>query len=181
VDIKIGILTLGLLAAPIAQADLYFELGYEAGGDELIGTTTGDSISAGGGAKFAAGFQSPVGDDDSASVRLVLGYLTDSVDAYNGDADISTVTFDAMYIFNSGSHRFGIGPTVHINPKYSDNVAGYAPLDIEFDNAVGLMFEYGYKVTPQFEVGARWTNIEYTKNSATLDAGGIGIFLSNGF
>jgi hypothetical protein len=179
--LKTGIFVFGLMSMSVAQADLYLELGVEGGGDTLIGTTSGEDISAGGGVKFAGGFQTRLGEDDSHSIRLVLGYLTDSVDAYNGSADISTVTFDALYLFNSGPHSFGVGPTYHINPEYSDHIDGYAPLKIEFDNALGIMFQYGYKVLPNFEIGARVTNIDYTVNSVTLDAGSFGIYISNGF
>ena len=44
-----------LLFISTAQAELYIELGFNAGGDDLAQTTAGDSVSAGGGIKFAAG------------------------------------------------------------------------------------------------------------------------------
>ncbi len=168
-----------LLAMPLAQADLYVELGAESGSKELIATSNGDNIYSGGGVKVAAGVQNYINYD--TSIRLTLGYLGDSVDATNGHAAINTVTFDALYLVNSGLHTFGIGPTVHMSPSYHDNVSGYTPVDIEFDNAVGLMFQYGYKLVPGIEIGARVTNIEYVNNATTLDASSFGVYLSNGF
>jgi hypothetical protein len=176
---SIAVILVTLLVMPIAQADLYVELGVESGSEELISTTSGDNLYSGGGVKLAAGIQNYINDD--ASIRLTLGYLGDSVDAVNGRAEMDTVTFDALYLINSGPHTFGIGPTYHMNPTYHDNVSGYAPVDIEFDNAVGLIFQYGYKIIPGIEIGARVTNIEYVNNATTLDASSFGVYLSNGF
>jgi hypothetical protein len=168
-----------LLVLPLAQADLYMEIGAESGSRELVSTSSGDNLYSGGGVKFAVGTQNYVSYDNS--VRLTLGYLGDRVDAVNGYADMDTVTFDALYLVNAGAHTFGFGPTVHINPSYHDNVSGYTPVDIEFDNAIGFMFQYGYKLVPGIEIGARVTNIEYNSDATTLDASSFGVYLSNGF
>jgi hypothetical protein len=176
---SIAIILATLLVLPVAQADLYVELGAESGSKELIATTSGDNLYSGGGIKFAAGIQNYINND--ASIRLTLGYLGDSVDAVNGRAEMDSVTFDALYLMNSGPHTFGMGPTFHMNPSYRDNVSGYTPVDIEFDDAVGLMFQYGYKLIPGIEIGARVTSIEYVHNTTTLDASSFGVYLSNGF
>ncbi len=165
----------------VAHADLYVELGAESGGDDIIGTNTGDEISAGGGIKLAIGVQSPVNEENSASLRLTVGYLFDSIDADNGDADIETMTFDAMYLFNSGRHTFGAGVTLHLSPEYSDKIAGLEPLTLEFDDTLGVVFQYGYQLTPGFEIGARITDIDYEVGNNSIDAGSFGIYLSNGF
>lgn len=168
-----------MFGTSVAHADLYMELGVEGGSQELIATSSGDNLYSGGGVKFAVGMQNYV--SPYTSIRLTLGYLGDSVDAINGSAEMDTLTFDALYLMNSGPHTFGIGPTVHMNPSYRDNVSGYTPVNIEFDDAVGVMFQYGYKLVPGFEVGARVTSIEYRNNTATLDADSIGVYISNGF
>jgi hypothetical protein len=177
--ISIALIIPSLLVMPLAQADLYVELGAESGSKELIATTSGDNLYSGGGIKIAAGVQNYINYD--TSIRLTLGYLGDSVNAVNGNATIDTATFDALYLVNSGPHTFGVGPTVHMNPSYHDNVSGYTPIDIEFDNAVGLMFQYGYKLVSGIEIGARVTSIEYVNNATTLDASSFGVYLSNGF
>lgn len=178
---KAGIFVLGLLLTPLAQADLYVELGLEGGGQELVGTSSGDNLYAGGGIKLAAGIQNPVGPAGNASLRLAVGYLSDSVDAVNGHAEMDTFTFDALYMIDSGPHRFGFGPTVHMAPQYRDNVSGYAPVEIEFDNALGFVLQYGLNITPGFEIGARVTSIDYQNETTTLDASSVGVYLSNGF
>lgn len=173
-------LSLAVILTP-ARADLYFELALEGGGDDLAGTNTGEDISAGGGIKFAIGIQNPINEDATAAIRLSVGYLFDSIDAANGDADLDTITFDALYIINSGVHSFGVGGTMHMSPEYSDDVDGFRPLKIEFDDAIGVLLQYGYQVTPAMELGFRFTDIEYEDSPITVDASSFGIFLSNGF
>lgn len=172
---------MAVLTINSAQADLYLEFALESGGDDLIGTDTGDSISAGGGAKFAVGVQNPANEAATAAIRLSVGYLFDSISASNGDADFDTLTFDALYVINSGAHSFGIGGTLHMSPKYSDDVAGFSAEKIEFDDALGILLQYGYNITPNLELGVKLTNLEYEAGPITIDASSFGIYISNGF
>jgi hypothetical protein len=161
-----------------AYAELYYELGFEAGGDELASTTAGESISAGGGFKFAIGIQNRI--NETASYRLVAGYLFDDLDAVDGSAESSALTFDALYMRHIGAHSFGIGGTMHLSPEYSENSV-FGRLDLEFDNAVGLLLQYGYHFSPSLEVGVRLSDLTYKVNNVELDAGSFGLYLSNGF
>lgn len=174
-------LLLTLLLMPSAYADIYLEMALESGGDQLIATNTFDSIDAGGGIKFAIGIQNPINEDGTAAMRLSLGYLFDSIDAYNGNAEFDTLTFDALYIINSGAHSFGIGGTMHMSPEYTDHVVGFQPYEETYDDALGILLQYGYQFLPNVELGLRVTNIEYESGLLTRDAGSIGIFISNGF
>ena len=177
----VTLVLLSCLAIFPVQADFYAEMSLEGGGDDIIGTTSGETISAGGGLKFALGIQNPINDAGSASIRLVLGYLFDSIDAANGDAEIDTLTFDAMYIIHSAAHSFGLGATMHLSPEYSDNIAGFAPLKIEFDDAFGVVFQYGYHFIPGLEIGVRLSDLDYEAGNARIDAGSFGFYISNGF
>jgi hypothetical protein len=94
------------IAAP-ASAELYLEAALEVGGDDLATTTSGDSISAGGGFKGAIGIQNRIAE--TSSLRLAVGYMFDSVDASNGSADISTLTLDAVFAHSVGPHTLGVG------------------------------------------------------------------------
>lgn len=160
-------------------ADLYVEAAFEGGGDVLSETNIGTEVSAGGGVKFSLGIQNPVNAEETASIRLSLGYLFDDIDADNGDADFETFTFDALYAIGSGPHTFGIGGTVHIEPEFTR--VGFQPAHIQYEDAFGVFFQYGYQFTPGFELGARITSIDYESNGVVDDAGSFGIFISNGF
>ena len=170
---------LAMMAANSASAELYLEAGFEGGGDELAFTTIGDSISAGGGIKLAIGVQNPI-VEGASSFRLAVGYMFDSVDAINGSADINTLTLDGLYIVNTGPHAFGVGATMHMGPEYSDNLNGFSKV-IDFDDAVGLMLQYGFRFSRGLEVGVRYTDITYEVNGFELDAGSVGLFISNAF
>lgn len=169
------------LAISPVHADWYMEFGLEGGGEEMVETNLGDSISAGGGIKIAGGIQNYVNDEETASIRLTLGYLFDSITADNGDADFNAVIFDAMYLFHSNGHVFGVGGTMHMSPEATVDIDGLSRLKADFDDAVGVVFQYGYQVNPGFEIGARFNNLEYEINSSTVDASSFGLFMSNGF
>jgi hypothetical protein len=169
-----------LALASTAQAEIYYELGIERGGDTLIGTVSGQDINAGGGVKFALGVQNEVGENGK-SLSLSLGYLFDNIEASDGTAEISTFTFDAIYSIQKDRHRFGIGGSYHIGPTYEDDIAGFSPSKVDFDNALGFILQYSYTVSPGFQIGARLTEMDYEVNGFSLDAGSFGIFLSNGF
>ena len=163
-----------------AYAELYFELDLEGGGDTLIGSTAGQNINVGGGIKFALGVQNVIGENGE-SLSLSLGYLFDNLDAFNGTAEIDVITFDAIYSIQSERHRFGIGGSYHLGPTYEDDVFGFLPLKVDFDDAFGLILQYSYSLYSGFQIGARFTIMDYKVSGLTLDAGSFGIFFSNGF
>jgi hypothetical protein len=174
------VLPILLLLSFNLQAEIYFELDLEGGGDTLIGTTSGQDINVGGGVKFAAGVVNQVGDNGE-SLSLSLGYMFDNIDAINGTAEIDTLTFDAIYSIQRDRHRFGIGASYHMGPTYEDDIFGFSPLKFEFDDALGLILQYGYAAFPGFYIGARFTEMDYEVSGLSLDASSFGIFLSNGF
>ena len=178
---KIHLALLLSLFVSTADAAFYFEMALEGGGDELIGTNTSDEINAGGGVKFAVGTSNWINAEETSAIRLTVGYMFDNIDASNGDADFETLTFDAVWLTTSGPHAFGIGGTLHMSPEYKDDVDGFAPLKVEFDDAYGVVLQYAYQVTPGIEFGARLTEIDYEANNAEVDAGGFGLYLSAGF
>jgi hypothetical protein len=179
---KLGtILLINLLLWSPAYADLYLELGLESGGEELAATTAGESLNAGGGLKMAAGIQNTLDPQGTASMRLAVGYLTDSINAYDGKANVDALTFDALYLMNSGPHSLGIGATMHLSPQYEEYADGYPPFKIDFDDAIGPLLQYSYHPFYGFEVGARFSLIEYETDGFSYDASSFGVFLSNGF
>ena len=109
--------------------------GVEGGGDTLNSTTSGGRIKAGQGLKLALGIQNQVGEKGN-SLSFAFGYLFDELEVSNGIAEISTLTFDTIYSVQRGGHRFGIGGSYHIGPTYKDNIAGFSPLTIDFDDAL---------------------------------------------
>ena len=178
-----SILAVILLAlASTVQAKLYMEMSVEEGGDTLASASS-YSINAGSGVKFALGVQNKLGEYGE-SLSLSLGRLSDLIDAYDGidgKAKISTYTFDAIYSIQRARHRFGFGGSYHVDPIYSENIAGSAPLEIDFDNALGLMLQYSHAWDSGFQIGVRYTRMDYKASGLSLNADSYGIFISNGF
>jgi len=178
---KIIITVILLTLASTAQAELYMEMSVEAGGDTLASSPS-YSINAGGGVKIALGVQKQLGENGE-SLSLALGSLSDVLEAPNGKVKTSTLSFDAIYSIRRGGHRFGFGGSYHLSPTYQEDIAGSSPLKIDFDDALGLILQYSYarKPGPGFQVGVRYTQMEYKANGLSLDASSYGIFISNGF
>ena len=171
---------LALALAPPASAELYLEAALEGGGDTLARSSLDDELSAGGGIKLAIGAQNWLDDAGSSSLRFSVGYQWDDVSGRNGSAELDTMTFDAVYLINSGPHSFGVGAVWHASPRYRATVDGITT-SVDFDDAIGPVLQYGYRFSPGLELGFRFSDLEYTGSGRTLDAGSFGVYLSNGF
>ena len=175
-----------LFVPQISSGGVYLEFSIEGGGDTLI-SAEGDNdyfgsydqdLNAGGGGKLAIGIHNIFGENNDRSLFLSLGYLSDSIDASNGDAEIDAVTFDAIYGFHFDSHRLGIGASYHIGPEYEEDLDGFPSFSVEFDDALGAVIQYTYAYTPAFQFGVRYTEMDYEVDSFTLDASSIGLLIA---
>ena len=164
----------------LGHAELYFELALEGGGETLARSSDGLELNAGGGIKFAGGVINNFGENNHSRLSLALGYLSDSIDASNGEGDLDSFTFDAIYSRLFHLHRLGVGLSYHIGPEYSDSVDGFGSTRIEFDDALGIILQYGYALTPGFQLGARYTLMDYKANGLSIDADSFGVFLAFG-
>ena len=164
-----------------ADADLYLEFAMEEGSQRMASSRQGPEINAGGGLKFAAGLQLPLGQHGSNSLRLVAGYLFDGFDEAIAEVDMDTMTVDAVLVVNRGPHAFGIGASHHLAPEYREQPAGFAAFTIEFDDTTGALVQYGYQFSPRMELGLRYLDMEYESSGTRIDASSVGVYLSNGF
>lgn len=163
-----------------AWAELYLETSLEGGGDTLARSSYDDELNAGGGLRLAIGMQTWLDADGTSSLRLDVGYLWDDVSGSNGSAELDAMTFDAVYLINSGPHSFGIGASWHASPRYRATVNGISTVT-DFDDAVGPVLQYGYRFSPGLELGLRFSDMEYEAAGRRIDAGSFGLYLSNGF
>ena len=171
---------MGLFLLQPARAELYLEAGLEGGGDTLARSTLDDRLNAGGGMKLAIGMQTWLDAVGASSLRLDVGYLWDDVSGSNGSAEIEALTFDAVYLINSGPHSFGVGATWRGSPRYRATVNGVTTR-IDYQDAIGPLLQYGYRFSPGLELGFRVSDLEYESRAGTLDAGSFAVYLSNGF
>jgi hypothetical protein len=181
-----ALIILFVLSPGLVKAGFYFELDFESGGDTLASASGNNSflgdyerdLDIGGGGKLAIGIHNILGESKNRSLSFALGHLSDSIDASNGDADYDTVTFDAIYRFHFESHRFGLGASYHIDPEYKEKIDGQPRIKAEFDDALGLVMQYSYALSPVFHVGLRYTEMDYEINDVELDASSFGIFMA---
>ncbi|MDJ0777736.1 MAG: hypothetical protein QNJ85_07730 [Gammaproteobacteria bacterium] len=174
-----------LLALPcLASADIYLEIGLEGGGETFASASSSDDdfsfdqdLNIGGGFKLAGGYARILGEESDKSISLAFGYLWDSIDADNGDAEFDTFTVDAIFNLHFDNHHVGIGATYHIDPHYEDDIDGLPDTDIDFDDAAGLILQYRYQFTDGFYFGLRRTEIDYEIGSSSFDASSTGLFV----
>ncbi len=174
---------LGLPGRP--EADIYFEVGLETGG-ETLGSTRREDLDAGGGIKLALGLKKYIGGFDDVGLVFSLGFLFDYIDASNGDAETDATVLELTYFRDLGPHRFGVGGSYHLNPQYEDDLVGLPRTKIDFDDAPGVFVRYGYvfisdDAGQQAEIGIRYTVMDYEVGGESIDAGGFGIFVSGSF
>ncbi len=177
-NIVLLLLVLGCVSP--ASAELYLEASLEGGGETLVRSTLDDELNAGGGVKLAIGTQNWLDDAGSSSLRLAVGYLQDDVSGGNGSAELDVLTFDALYLIHSGPHSFGVGATWHASPRYRARIDGVSDT-VDFEDAVGPVLQYGFRLSPGLEIGFRFSDIEYQSSERVINAGSFGVYLSNGF
>lgn len=177
-----------LFVPQISIGGAYLEFGIYDGGDTLI-SAEGDydydyfgsfdqDLKAGGGGRLAIGYHIIFGENNNRSLLLSFGYLSDSIDASNGDAEIDAFTADAIYGFHFDSHRLGIGASYHMDPDYEEDLDGFPSFTVEFDNALGAVIQYTYAYTPAFQFGVRYTEMDYEVSNFTIDASSIGLLIA---
>ncbi len=156
------------------------ELGYD-GGDGTIVKTPLDDLGAGGGFKVAFGWQQYIGGFEDVGLIFSLGYLFNEIEASNGEEETRALVGEALYFREFGPYRLSIGGSYHMNPRYRDSIDGFAPTRIDFDDALGLVVRCGYVIDKTFEVGVRYTFIDYEANGKNFNADSLGFYVSSNF
>lgn len=180
-----------LLAAPAspqaAEVRPMLKTAADFGGDTLINVTFTDGstqsiranelLSLGGGVSI-------VNDAGDIETELTLSYKFGMVSASNGDVTFSRWPLDALVFYRLPELRLGGGLTYHLGPELSGS--GFAGgLNLDFDDALGLLLQADYRVTPKINLGIRYTSLDYKLRvngaSATVRSNGVGVVFSARF
>lgn len=135
------------------------------------------------GAHLAIGFNYFIGDNRSKSLSIAAGFL----EGGGTDESSSAKTLEIVFTQYYGLHRLGIGLSYHVDPDYEEEIdAGYGDTadnrQLNFDDALGIVFKYGYLVrSPDWELGCRFTLMDYELASEDYNASSLGIFASKSF
>lgn len=162
-------------------------LGFSFGGAEATKVQydgNHNEIEAGGPVYMGIGGDYSIGDS-AFSVQGMLASQFDSADADNGDASLVDRTeFDLIGFYGAGIHRFGMGLTHHISPKFQTEQASNNE-STRFNDSTGLILEYNYRYSPATAVGVRLTDINYSSSElsdkSTIDGDNIGFFIKSFF
>lgn len=142
-------------------------LGLTFGGDDLVQAWyedgSSEKLEAGGliDLKFGAQY-SPKGSN--YALQGTMGYHFDSMSADNGDASFSRIPLDLIAFLKHEKHRFGAGLSYNTATELDSGGA----IDfgkIKFDDATGLLLEYGYAYRPNLVFAARYLSIDYQASS----------------
>lgn len=178
------ILNLAVAAAlffPVSSnaVDIFLQGGLHTGGDDLVTATftNGDTekLKGGGLFSFSAGLGSDVAENLEA--RLMAGVKFDTIEADNGDAKFVRYPIEALLMYKSGEKVYvGGGLSYHLNPSISGSgLAG--GLNIDFDNALGLVVELDYMLSNGGYLGVKLTSIDYEVNGQSASGNSIGAIL----
>jgi len=116
--------------------------------------------------------------------EVTLSYKFALISASNGDVTFSRWPLDALVFYRLPELRLGGGLTYHINPKLSGSGVA-SGIDATFDNALGLLLQADYRVTPKINLGIRYTSLDYKVHvgsaTATARSSGVGVVFSASF
>jgi hypothetical protein len=158
----------------------------EFGGDTIVNATFTDGstqkvrahqgVALGGGASW-------VNDAKDIEVEVTVSYKFAMIDASNGDIEWTRVPLDGLVFYRWDKFRLGGGLTYHMNPKLEGSgvVGG---LNVKFDNALGAIVQADWRITDQFNLGVRYTKLEYEAKapaSGTAKSDGFGVTLGYRF
>jgi len=185
--VSIAVLLLWAAAARAAEVKPMIKAAADFGGDTLVTVEFTDGsrqsikanelLSLGGGVSI-------VNDAGDIEAELSLSYKFAVVTASNGDVTFSRFPLDAMVFYRLPELRLGGGLTYHLGPelKGSGVVSG---LNVSFDDALGLLLQADYRITPKINLGIRYTSLDYKLHvggaSATARSNGVGVVFSASF
>lgn len=194
--IKLGMISVALLMANTVNAEVLdtnsalgsnanfiFTVGYTDGGEKLAGFDyydgSSETVKSGSGVYFGGGgtyrFEST-----PFSLKGLVAYHFDSVTAEvygSGEADIdfSRVEVDLLGQYHMTDNLFlGGGITRHLGVELDYSLGE----SIEFDSALGYVFELGYRFET-VALSARYTGISYANEylAGSIDGNSIGVFI----
>ncbi len=178
--------TITLATAPLHAGDrtkIIFQGAIEGGGDDLITLyyTDGHSetVRAGGLLLLGGGIAyQTLADNERLQTRLTFNWKSDSTSEADGEMDWNHFPLELIQFYEGEKIAMGIGLTYHLAPslKGSGRLAYY---DVDFENALGNVFELNYKLSKTGFVGFRYTSIEYEYSNSgnTVDGSTFGISL----
>lgn len=165
---------------------LVLSAGLTGGGEKLISTTSGSSLTSGGLILLSAGSVYSFADSDF-QIQGAFGYHFDELTATDGSATFSRTTLEILPFYQiTETARVGLGLIHVMSPSYSD------PYDsMTFDDTTGFLVEVDWRTQGSSWWGIRFANIDYTvatfngidvsSSAVPLDGNYFGVIFHAGF
>jgi hypothetical protein len=182
---KLRVLALAAAAAAWSGAHAadvrpFLKAGLDFGGNTVVDVvfTDGsrDSIRANEGFYFGGG-ASIINAANTIEVELSVAYKMAAVTGDNGDVDFGRIPLEALVFYRLEKLRLGGGLTYHVDPKL-DGSGVLSSVNVDFDNALGLVLQGDYRFGEHFTLGLRYTGIKYEASapfSGSVKGNGIGV------
>ncbi len=158
-------------------------IGFDIGGEELLGFTftdgTSESLDAGEGFFIEGGyhFDTPVLDQENLSTEVSVGYKNGNVSASNASISFSKLSVGLTQYFHNGPLRLGAG--IHGHLKNTVKIKVNSSETIDADTSFGPVLVADYQFQSSWRLGVRYTIMEYTAEGVTVEANSAGIYVSS--
>lgn len=127
---------------------------------------------------MAVGYRYFFEEDNTQDLSLSLGCLWES----NFEEKTSAKILEGTYTQHHELHRLGIGLAYHFGPRYEEEISDFTTIRLDFDDALGVVFKYGYLIRqPNWLLGIRYTIIDYETGGEYVDASSLGIYVLKSF
>ncbi len=183
---KIRIITVFLILiipyvfTPSSYADVLFELGIHTGEGEisLVDNSNAVVASTKAGRLYSFSIGGTIEHTDNLETQLSFGIKSDG--QFSTDSETSWVRypFNAIVFYRKQNFRIGLGATAHLFSKYETSGPAVNASNT-YEDAIGAIVEFDYRINEQFHLGLRYTDINYVRenDSKRFDGSSIGIML----
>lgn len=167
-----------LTYAPTSYSETLLEAGIHLGGSELItqnyANGAKDSIKAGD--LFSLSIGGMKSYTNNIEGQLSFGVKSD--DVHSTDADVTWVRYplNSMVFYRGNTYRIGLGVTIHFSPNVKGTGVA-SNISQRFQNSLGALLEFDYKINKSFFWGLRYTSIDYKPHAGGRHVNGDSIGL----
>ena len=174
------VLIIPYVFVPSSYAEVILELGIHTGEKEITLVDSSNAVveSTKAGRRYSFALGGTVDATDNLEAQFTFGIKSDA--RYSEDSKASWVRypFNAILFYHKEEFRLGLGATVHLFPKYE--VSGETVnASNSYEDAIGALLEFDYRINELFLVGLRYTNIDYVRevDGKSFDGSSIGLLI----
>lgn len=150
------------------------------GGDKTTTFSDDTSQRAGDGIGLYIGYELEVSEEKQLFLQASVGKSEDDPNVSNGHTELKRTPYILTLMKQIGNHQIGGGLAYHNDPSWNFSVTGIGSGNVNYDNALGGVIQYGWQFSRFGELGARYTSIKYdpSNGGSSIDASSIAVFMN---